>query len=496
MKRIFRIVALLIFWTCAAYPQADSAYKLSADISDYPSRLKPLVGWKYHKGDDPKWAASDLNDGQWQKLGSNFDLGKIPAGTFEGIGWFRLHLEVDTALVNKTLALLVTQEGASEIYLDGKLLHQLGTVNSTDPSKEERYSPHTLPFDIRFEQTRKHVLAVRYANARAIQEMKTGDGSQGFEIKIGKLLESIEFSYSNSNMVTGIFMFYFSFFFAISFLHFMLWLYYRPNRSNLYYSIFALAFGFTFVWLTVQQNFLYPDTITFYQKLGSYLPNIYSPALLAMLYTIFYKRILKIFWLWFSVFAIDFILSIFNASSMYLGFAGLFIVIIESLRVIIASIIKKREGAWIIGTGVITTLAFFTTYSIIAAMNGDINFSERGWLGLLIGIAVILATLSIPLSMTVYLAREFAKTSKNLEKKLTEVEELSARAIEQEKEKQHILATQNEMLERKVKERTHQLAEKNKEILDSIHYASRIQKSLLPNEKYISRVLSLLRTKS
>jgi hypothetical protein len=276
----------------------------------------------------------------------------------------------------------------------------------------------------------------------------------------------------------------------------MLWLYYRPNRSNLYYSIFALAFGFTFVWLTVQQNFLYPDTITFYQKLGSYLPNIYAPALLAMLYTIFYKRILKIFWLWFSVFAIDFILSIFNCSSMYLGFAGLFIVIIESLRVIIASIIKKREGAWIIGTGVITTLAFFTTYSIIAAMNGDINFSERGWLGLLVGIAVILATLSIPLSMTVYLAREFAKTSKHLEKKLTEVEELSARAIEQEKEKQHILATQNEMLERKVKERTHQLAEKNKEILDSIHYASRIQKSLLPNEKYISRVLNLLRTKS
>lgn len=31
--------------------------------------------------------------------------------------------------------------------------------------------------------------------------------------------------------------------------------------------------------------------------------------------------------------------------------------------------------------------------------------------------------------------------------------------------------------------------EKQKEILDSIHYAKRIQQSLLPNEKYISKNL-------
>jgi hypothetical protein len=40
-----------------------------------------------------------------------------------------------------------------------------------------------------------------------------------------------------------------------------------------------------------------------------------------------------------------------------------------------------------------------------------------------------------------------------------------------------------------LEEKTRLLEEKQKEILDSIHYASRIQQSLLPKEKYIVRVL-------
>jgi len=62
---------------------------------------------------------------------------------------------------------------------------------------------------------------------------------------------------------------------------------------------------------------------------------------------------------------------------------------------------------------------------------------------------------------------------------LVEVEELSAKSIEQEKEKQKILAEQNEVLEVQVEERTKEIneqkkviEEKNKDITDSINYAS------------------------
>jgi hypothetical protein len=47
--------------------------------------------------------------------------------------------------------------------------------------------------------------------------------------------------------------------------------------------------------------------------------------------------------------------------------------------------------------------------------------------------------------------------------------------------------------ERQLAQQKRMIEEKQKEILDSIHYAKRIQKSLLPNEKYITRILQELK---
>lgn len=47
--------------------------------------------------------------------------------------------------------------------------------------------------------------------------------------------------------------------------------------------------------------------------------------------------------------------------------------------------------------------------------------------------------------------------------------------------------------EQKINRQRNELAEKNKEILDSIHYAKRIQTSLMPPEKYIARTLDKLK---
>ena len=49
-----------------------------------------------------------------------------------------------------------------------------------------------------------------------------------------------------------------------------------------------------------------------------------------------------------------------------------------------------------------------------------------------------------------------------------------------------------ELLE-ELKKTNKEVSEKQKEILDSIHYAKRIQTALLPNEKYIDRILRSLK---
>ena len=50
-----------------------------------------------------------------------------------------------------------------------------------------------------------------------------------------------------------------------------------------------------------------------------------------------------------------------------------------------------------------------------------------------------------------------------------------------------------EKQKREVEAQKHLVEEKRKEVLDSIHYAKRIQNSLLPTEKYIERNFERLR---
>ncbi|HEX8517034.1 MAG TPA: SpoIIE family protein phosphatase [Bacteroidia bacterium] len=453
------------------------------------------TSWRYHKGDDLKWKETSFNDSTWPYLNPSLDLKVIPTGTFEGIGWFRLHLLPGNKFINKPLALCISQNGASEIYLNGKLIHKFGEINVKDPGKEERSDPQGVPVSLLFEHEGVQVIAVRYANAEAVNNHRKNIHSVcGFHMRIGDMDKSIFFTYINSNIATAIFIFYFTFFLALSFLHLMFYLFYRTKRSNLYYSIFAGAFGTVFLFITIQKNFMIPDFVLTINFLFGFLPDFYIPALLAMLYSIFYPRFPKVFWLWIILFAADMILNILHKEIPYYGWLLNGIFAVESLRIIIYAIIKKREGAWIIGTGIIATIVFFSIFFVLS-MSGNVNFTANDWAGFFLGLLVLYATLSIPVSMTIYLASDFAKTSRNLSRQLKEVETLSAKNIEQEKEKQKILETQKELLEIQVTERTHEIVEqkkvieeKNKDITDSINYAKRIQEAILPDKELKQRI--------
>jgi serine phosphatase RsbU (regulator of sigma subunit) len=459
----------------------DASYYLHPSIS-----LQKL--WKYNKGDNMQWADSSYDDSNWKYIDPALNIELLPENTFETIGWFRIHLEIDSQFTNKTLGLMITQSGASEVYLDGKLLHCFGKIDKTNIANEEHYDPQGLPVDIRFEHTNKHILAIRYANAKALINYKSrGISSAGFDISIGELRENIFSKFNNSISYAVIFVFYFAFFIALCFMHFVFFLFYKTTKSNLYYSIFAGTLGLFFLWLFVQTNFRYPDTINELNFFFNHLSAIYMPALIAMLYTIFYKKIVKIFWFWLVLALSDALLDFMNLSVPYLGGIAYLLLSLETLRIIIVSIYKKRDGSWIIGSGVIITIVFFMLFTILSFIGKSINFNSSGWGGVFLGIITIYATVSIPISMSIYLAREFSRTSKHLAKKLIEVETLSTKTIEQEKEKQKILESQKETLEIQVKERTSEISlqkniieEKNKDITDSINYAKSIQKAILP----------------
>jgi len=94
--------------------------------------------WKYHSGDDLSWKEPSFSDTGWNLFQTDFKLESIPSNKWEGIGWFRLKVTIDNSLFNKSLALVVTHYGASEIYWDGKLINQYGTPG-INPDVEKKY---------------------------------------------------------------------------------------------------------------------------------------------------------------------------------------------------------------------------------------------------------------------------------------------------------------------------------------------------------------------
>jgi serine phosphatase RsbU (regulator of sigma subunit) len=407
---------------------------------------------------------------------------------FKGKAWFRLHLQVDSALLEKDLVLMLSHWGASEVYVNGKFFHRFGFIDPTNLQKDSCYNPQDLALPIRFKEAR-NVIAIRYHNKHFNEYIGGGFSiGPGLKVVIGEPVKVAGFLDNEQFYSTTALTFYFAFFIALGLLHFFFFLFYRANRSNLYYSIFAISFGSVFLSQIISMKCHEPELLRSIIPVLILVPPIYSSSLLAMLFTIFYKKLTKLFWLWFGLILLGIITDLLDYPIPYLNIINTLIIVVEPIRLVIAATIKKKDGAWILAIGVTSTILFFLGFvMIVSSGHGDWIFDNKNSLSFFSMFVVLFGTLSIPLSMSIYLAREFAKTNKDLSKKLVEVEDLSAKNLQQEKEKQLMLADQNVVLEQQVKERTYEITEqkkiieeKNKDITDSISYAKRIQDATLP----------------
>src|SRR4030095_10815040 len=85
--------------------------------------------WKFLVGDNPAYANSEYDDGAWETINPTLDIYDLPQIRKSGTVWFRLRLLVTTSL-DRQLALIIQQSGASEIYLDGQLIQHFGVLSS------------------------------------------------------------------------------------------------------------------------------------------------------------------------------------------------------------------------------------------------------------------------------------------------------------------------------------------------------------------------------
>lgn len=423
--------------------------------------------WLYHPGDNSVWASTEYNDSQWDTINSRLDLSKIDPVYFPDVGWFRLHFEIDSTLQNRAFVLLMNQQGASEIYLNGEFVGNWGTV-ALSPKEESTFNPGSLPLQIRFDTALQYVLAIRYSNQNAWKYYhKFNQMEAGFDIEITNL------QIASTMLRFEILSSYITFFLMMVFLvlglmHLLLYIFYKHNKSNLYYSIFVLFFSFVLLVVMMDSTMLNsPSLLTkaFY-FLTLYFPVLYVP-LVGFLYSLFYKNIPKVFWVFTAIAILISILYYFDFGyirELLIGYTLL--VFIEIVRIVIKALLKKKEGAWIIGTGVMAFILFLFFIFILVVIQNEVRISSDSPYGVFLIILVVLAILSMPSSMSIFLARDFAITNKNLKIQLEQVKILSAKTIRQEKEKQKILENQKEKLEILVKERTKELADEKEKTED------------------------------
>ena len=95
------------------------------------SQPQALTGqWKFHEGDDPRWAQADFDDSKWPAIA-------MPDKVNQEFGrrWYRVHVDLPASLTDEPLGLLAGPFGSAfayEVFADGQRIGSLGGFCATE----------------------------------------------------------------------------------------------------------------------------------------------------------------------------------------------------------------------------------------------------------------------------------------------------------------------------------------------------------------------------
>jgi len=407
---------------------SDTAYVTADSLKNNYITIDGL--WRFHPGDDSSWAAADLDHSEWDTLRTRIDDEDIYRQKWKGIGWFRKIVQIDSALLGKSIALMVNQYGASEIYFNSMLIKSYGEIDS---ASEKHIQPNSMPFVIRLDSSYTQVIAVRFSNYAGLENPRfllRHLENLGFRLRMGGANYAIGRKVGNvtgntflNSLLSGLFI-------SLFILYLLLYLFYARKKENLFYAVFTLCLGFVLITnpirLMMSEGLLVFAVINLLSIIAFVLLFL---AYLGFLYSIFYSYVPR--WsLFFPAFAIIVLASVHLAPTDQIVniLLGVYISItsLEGLRIIIVALRKKTSGAWTIGSGVLVFVLFAFTSILINTI--DLTIPPYIILSIIMG-----GILSFPITMSIYLARDVAKTNADLEEQLVTVKELSAKEVEHQK---------------------------------------------------------------
>ncbi len=442
----------------------EEAVLSKVQISKRPGGFSLTETWKwaYCPADDMARAEPDFDDAAWQKQTIPEISSSISAQHWPGAAWFRCHFRIDDTLKGEMAVVNIRHLGASEIYLNGKLIHRYGRLRPGD-------SPGTTRFKVfTFDHNTQQVLALRYKNHALPYQIGMGF-NQAFWLAImdvqrglSDIMESRLFLNRHKILLTVIPC-------ILALLHIFLFLFYPRLKENLFY--FFCLVGFAAFFFSTMERYLTgdPKLLILLHRIGPILNLFTVSFLLLTVYSILYTAIPRRF-LYFVPVAL--VIAVYGVVRP-LGWVnhGLFlftsVVIFESLRSFLIHWPRERKGAWLIliGIVVLAILSVYQVFDVIIPMLAENTLEPpRSYYR----VYTYGGTVFI-ICMSLYLSYYFSRVNKGLQFQLEQVKVLSRKNLLQERR-----ARKREM-EKKL------LELENRRKGQELERARKVQLSMLPD---------------
>ena len=448
----------------ALFAQRGDAFILSSRATLHTKTANGWIrldsGWRFQVGDNSEWAKPGFNDSSWQSIDGLQKVSSLAGAPGNAIVWLRLRIQNDSTFT-QPLMMRIYQSGASEIYLDGEMIHRFGTV-SANPDSAEYFDPHRNNISFPLLNDEEQVLAIRFVNLPIKYPIYFNPRKSFLAIWVttadiaeNDYITRFYTTYTKRlNLVIGAAIILF-----VLFLSF--YLFFPAQKVNLYFSwgVFCFVLFLNFMLLSTRSHgtLFTPDIIS------SACGMLYLLQLVYCTYKIFNRKLGLIYRTLLALSLASIPFSFLVNGNYIIPFLTI-MMLVDALRVTIKSLkLSNKGGAFIMLVCFSANIIFW-----IFGMLSNFDILPIPELTAYTPFALLLA----PLGLAIYLGYSFGMTSQSLRQKLKEVEQLS-------KEKQEILSAQNEVLERQVQDRTVALNQSLQELKSA-------QAQLIQSEKMAS----------
>ncbi|QOJ27733.1 MAG: SpoIIE family protein phosphatase [Ignavibacteriales bacterium] len=381
--------------------------------------------WRYTPSDSAHFPELRYDDSGWQLSDSYLGKHESEKKAWNGLGWFRLHLWVDSSLWGRTVAFHISQLGASEIYINGKREFSFGTVSMKNDEFIPRQNHDYFP--LRLDTMSHQVIAVRYA-APHYEDIQRRNLDAGFIISLNDLSTVMMRQGDEAQMHIYYQQLFTLLPLAMAFFHFTLFLFFPQFRENLFYAVCLTGYAGLVYYYELMGTETDIYQIFYYAKLAGASNFVSQVFGLLTMYTILKPESLNRIRVFFAVGVVLLLTGMYFSGEPfnYFTFGFLLITVSELIYISVTTTIRDKNARIIMVSG-ITVLIFFIAWQLLIDFGW---FEHPGGYYLLVNYGF----LGLMLSMTTYLSYEFAKTNKDLSQRIQTIELLTEEKISKERE--------------------------------------------------------------